>query len=413
MLFKSMTSHEKPSNVRKIFLIILFAIVVDQAMANILLEAIAPVDSAGYIANIFLVTSIPCALFFASLSDFHCRRNIMIFTLAFLLISGIFLLIFQETNNVWIAYAALACKATGGNVTPIALAALATIISPKKFTISLAIAICAYSVGSWTPIFLRSSKNLTIVVVGLIALCSFIAFKWFKEQKFDGFKFKNNTLHLRSFFNFAFKDLKLICLFCVNRAVILVLLGFICSEIAFYQLLLRGEILVQDYFYSSLALKVGLGYYVGTGILYLLQKKDVQDMYCVKIGLLMAIFSTVALSFVNYFKVDNTFICDIFILSFSSGFALLTPTMFSMLSKVSKLDEQGKIYGLLDAADTIGVIIAVKYIKSSKLMTFDQVVWGSSTILLVSGIFVLSFLYCIKNIRRDDESQHKKTGDDK
>ena len=167
------------SEVLKTIAILLLAITADTTTESILLESIVPIDSTGYISNIFLLASLPFAIFFASLSDFHCRLNIMIFALTSLSASNLFITLFHIYSSTWVAYAALACKGIGGNVTPIALASLATIVSKKNFTISLAIAICAYSLGSWIPIYYRSLDYLSLLSTTLSITSCLITIKWF------------------------------------------------------------------------------------------------------------------------------------------------------------------------------------------------------------------------------------------
>ncbi|MCX6989761.1 MAG: MFS transporter [Chlamydiae bacterium] len=410
MLFKSIQKGEKPSSFLRIFLIILLAIFVDQSIEDVLLESIVSIDPTGWISNIYLLAAIPFALFLASLSDFHCRRRILIFALTSLVVSGIFILFFLKYDNNWIAYIALMFKATGGNVTPVALASVATIAPLKKFTTSLAVAICAYALGSWVPIYLRSFTHipLILIVFSLVVIsvvCYIIAIKWFKEASFDGFKFENNSLNLKCFFSFARKDLKEIAHFCLLTPVILVFSGYIFSEISFYQILLRGELLAENDFYSSLSLKLGLGYYAGTGILWFLQRRGGTDGQCLKLGTVIAFLSLVSAVIFSY--VESSPLYKYFIPSLSLGFALFIPSLFSILSKIKNLDDQGKIYGLLDSTDTISVLIAAKYIKSSKLASYNNVFWISSTILLIGSIIMWSFIHYAKNMRRNNGNPYK------
>ncbi len=212
-LFKTKDKNGNPNSVLRIFLIIVLAIVVDQSMIGILLEELVPIDPIGTLSNQFLILSIPCAVFFASLSDFHCRRKLIIFALSSLTLASIFNLFFNTFDNIWFIHLALLCKGIGGNVTPIALASLATIIPSKKFTTALAIAICGYSLGSWVPIYLRAFIHLSSFMPFFCLICFLIAVKWFKETKFDDFKLKNNTLNLKHFLKFACKDWKEVLLF--------------------------------------------------------------------------------------------------------------------------------------------------------------------------------------------------------
>ena len=398
------------SGILKTILILLLAITADTTTESILLESIVPIDLTGYISNIFLLASLPFAIFFASLSDFHCRRKIMIFALTSLSLSSISIAFFHAYSAIWVAYIALAFKGIGGNVTPIALASLATIVSKKNFTISLAIAICAYSLGSWIPIYYRSLDHLPLLSAILSIASCFITIQWFSEKKFDNFGPKKTTFNIEKFIAFAKEDWRALLHFCAIPAVFLVLSGFIFSEISFYQLLLRGEILTKNDFYSNLSLKIGLGYYLGTGILCFFQKKNISDAKCLKIGLLLATISIIVPIIANQLHIKYNLFYHFSSFSFSSGFALFTPSIFSMLSKLRHINEQGKIYGLLDSTDTLAIIISTIYIKKSKLLSYNQVIQISSTILILSCILMLIFIKHTKNLKKGNEHQIKKRG---
>jgi len=407
MSIKSKINHNRQSSALRIFFIILLAIVIDQAMESVLLESVAPIDPTGLISNIFLASSIPFAIFLASLSDYHCRRKMMIFTTISMLLSGIAILFFNKINIDSIAYIALALKGIGGNVTPVALASLATIVSPKQFTMALAAAIWAYSIGSWGSIYTRSFEYLPLLVVVLSLCCSVIIVRWFKETEFDHFSLTNNTFNFNHFAKFAIEDWKLIGLFCILPPVVLAFSGYIFSEISFYQILLRGEVLITDIFYSKLSFTLGIGYFIGTIILCILQIKNFSDKYCIKLGVLIA-FLSIFLSFLlNYSNTRIEFLDNLFMFIFSFGFSLFIPAMFSILSKIKKQNEQGKIYGLVDSTDTLSTIIATKYIKSSKSVPYTHVLWLSSTLMFLGGMLILSFIHYVKKMRRANEHQSK------
>jgi len=252
-------------NVKRIFFMILLAIIADQTVETVIVETIAPIKvSYGNITNTYLLSTMPFAILLASWSDFHCRRKTMIFSTVCLSLSAIFITIYSDCNHSWIVYTSLALKGIGGNVTPVALASLATIVSRKHFTICLAIAICAYSVGIWVPIYLHSFEHLPMAAMLLTLLSAVFIFTWFRESEFDDFKFKNNTANLKRFFTFFRKDIISIMTFGVGASMILAMFSFITSEVSYYQILLRGEVLKFDSFYSQIPLIMGYEYYFGT-----------------------------------------------------------------------------------------------------------------------------------------------------
>lgn len=392
-------------NVIRIFLMVLLAIVADQVVESVILEAVSPLKfSFGKITNIFLLSTMPFALILAAWSDFHCRRKTMIFALLSLSISAILITLFKGYNNLWVLYTSLIFKGIGGNVTPVALASLATIVPKRKFTIFLAIAICAYSVGLWVPIYLHSFKNLPFTATFLSLICTLFVFLWFRESKFDDFQLQKNTASLRKFFSFLKKDLVAIALFAVGVTVILALLGFLASEISYYQILLRGEVLGVNPFYSNISIKMAVGYYVGTILLIIFLKNNISDSRCLSVGILCSILSLLSSSLLSTFGVTSSTLFNLLFAFFSIGSGLLTPCIFSILSKVCHADEQGKIYGFLDTIDTLAAYVGVKYIGATKNTTFPNVLWFSTVVFFVSAVIIFAF---IRDIKEREENYYK------
>jgi len=320
----------------------------------------------------------------------------MIFALTSLSLSAIIVFFYNLLSGSWLLYISLIFKGVGGNVTPVALASLATIVPHRKFTFYLAIAICAYSLGMWVPIYLHSFHYLSTLAAFLALVCTIIIIKWFKESEFDDFKLKNNTASLGNFFLFLKKDVISIARFAVAVSVMLALFGYLSSEVAYYQVLLRGEILGESIFYSNLSLKMGLSYYVGTLLLYLLLRRKVSSMRCLLLGVLSALFSIIVSSILSSIGMGNKLLFDILFSFFSIGFALLTPSLFSELSRIRRKDEQGKIYGFLDTFDTLAAYLSVKYIGIAKDVAFNRVLWPSFVLLFIGAVFIFSFIRDIK-----------------
>lgn len=384
---------DSTKNVKRIFYIVLLSIIADQTVESVLLEIIGPLKfSFGNITHAYLLCTLPFALLLAAWSDFHCRRKTMIFSLTCLSISGLLATCFQGECKDWMIFAALAFKGIGGNVTPIALASLATIVPPKKFTIYLAISICAYSAGILIPIYLHSFHQLPLTSAILAIACTLIVIRWFREREFDDFKFQNNTANLSKFFTFLRKDIISIALFAIGVSVMLALFGYIASELAFYQILLRGEVLGVNSFYSDLALKIGISYYLGTFLLYLLKRKGVSDIRCLAGGLLGALISVLVTASFHSIGFTNSYVINFSFAFFSIGYALLTPCLFSILSQIRRKDEQGKIYGFLDTYDTLAAYISVKYISISTTVSFNHALWFSFIILFIAAIFIFAFI---------------------
>lgn len=377
---------------------VLLAIVADQAVESVLLENIAQIQINNKpITHAYLLLTMPFALILAAWSDFHCRRKTMIFALTSLSLSAICIYVYKVCNTSWVMYASLIFKGVGGNVTPVAFASLATIVPARKFTLYLAIAICAYSLGLWVPIYLHSFEHLPIVssIVTIISTAAVIF--WFRESEFDDFQFQNNLASLKGFFNFFVEEIFSIIKFGLAATVLLALLGFLASEVSYYQILLRGEVLQNSSFYSELSLKMGISYYLGTFVLYLLLRKKVSVIKCLVLGTGGALLSVIFSSILNSYGVKREWVFDILFAFYSIGYALLTPSLFSLLSRIRKKDEQGKIYGFLDTYDTLAAFIGIKYIGLTKYLPFNNVLWLSCIIIFVSTVLIVAFIRDIKD----------------
>ena len=145
------------------FFIALFAIIMDEGVNNILIESVSALTQKhSWLVDSFMAMSIPFSLLLAGWSDSCSRRKALIFAVTSIFISVILIWFYKEFGNNWMAGGALIIKAIGGNAIPVALASIADIMPSRKFRSSLAIAICAISVGSWTAIpageFSRVSK---------------------------------------------------------------------------------------------------------------------------------------------------------------------------------------------------------------------------------------------------------------
>ena len=348
-----------------------------------------------------MAISIPGALLLAGWSDFHCRRKTLILTLVFAFLSFILMIIYKLCDINGFGIASLFIKAILGNVTPICFATLADIISQKRFRNALALAIVAYSIGIWIPIYFRSSlesvSNFFFLLVAITIISIICTILFVKDDIFDNVKFYKNPANLKSFVSFFKKDTRLIILFLISSIVAPALLCFFFGEISYYQFLLRGELLSEADFYISQALVLAIGYYIGTVILLVLGWLNIKDMTCIKIGLLISFLSSGAIIFENYFNILGSH-QRILVALFSIGFSLVTPSLFASISKISKEEEQGKIYGSLDSTETLATLSSILIIKRTKFSTIHHILLFTFLIFSLSCVFFLKFLRRYKKV---------------
>lgn len=381
-----------------VILIIFANIITDQSINTVILEFIQPLDVhfRGGLTTGFMAISIPGSLLLAGWSDFHCRRRTIILTLFFASLSFILMVLFKFSNNSAFGIASLIIKGILGNVTPICLATLADIISKKRFRNALALAIVAYSIGIWIPIYFKSSletESNFLVLLSVIVITSIICTVLFvKDDKFDHVNFYKNPANIKSFLSFFKKDTKLIILFLLSPILAPALLCFFFGEISYYQFLFRGALLTKADFYVSQALVLAIGYYIGTIILLILGFLNIKDITCIKIGLLISLISSGVIVFEHSSSMNTGIHLNVLVASFSIGFALVTPSLFASISKISREEEQGKIYGSLDSTETLATLSSTLIIKRTQSTPIYLIVFFTFVIFALSCIFFLRFL---------------------
>lgn len=149
------------------------------------------------------------------------------------------------------------------------------------------------------------------------------------------------------------------------------LLTFLLWEISFYSAhMLDVDLRIEDF--KGLTLAMILGYLIGVGCLWKIPNKTDAEM--IKIGYQISIFSFIPI-FILYLFVSNIkwiIICCYFF--YSLGAAFLAPSLFSTLSKEKHVNEQGKIYGLLDSTDTIAFLLATIITVMYHWIEFSKIV---------------------------------------
>jgi sugar phosphate permease len=110
---------------------------------------------------------------------------------------------------------------------------------------------------------------------------------------------------------------------------------------------------------------------------------------------LAALFCLIVLSL---FDLEDFFLVNVLNMFFALGFGFFVPCLFSSISKKHPMHEQGKIYGLIDSTDALGLMIAVLIILISGTGLFYQLLIGSTFLsLLALGCFRLTVQHLRKN----------------
>jgi MFS family permease len=384
-----------------VVLIVYFSIIIDSSVNTIILESITPLNIT-WLPNTFILASMPFSILLAGWSDFHCRRKTLILALLFTTTSCGLIILYNLSGYNWLVYVSIVLKATGGNVVPIALAMLADVTNKKSFRTCLAIAICAISVGFWGPIYIRAENTANVELVEYGFICAstitILTILFVKDTVFDNVKFHRNTANIRHFFSFIKREQLLVGLLLIVPIVGTALLGFTISETSYYQFLLRGELLQKTEYYSFNSLVLAIGYYLGTALLILLGFKSIEDIICIKIGMYTSFLSLLIFCLMSYLNFQYIYIFPLIL--FSVGVALITPTLFAAILKVRESEDQGKIFGLLDSADSFATYLSSIIIKKTSLAS--HFLSGIITLKLfsISCIFYIIFIKIYKKEKR-------------
>ena len=323
----------------------------------------------------------------AGISDLYGRKISLIISISFSLLSLIFVYLYDLHFLAYLPVLILIIVSKGifGNTVPISWAAVGD-MDGKNFRFSFALATSAYAVGYLILIFLNkffADSVATLMLIILFVFVLLLCVRFFFDLKDIEIK---EIPHLKvSFFDFVCNEILLIVRDIKNKSNQMLFLAWILWEISIYVILVLYADFI-NYESSFIEILMMVGYLVGTFLVKFLPKID--DSRMIRIGYKVSLASLVPYLILGYFfeKIDVVLaICYFF---HAVGNALLSPTMFSIISNRGKVHERGKIYGLAESADTIAFFISVVVIIAYKHFELDIffLVWFSFLTVFVSWI---------------------------
>lgn len=374
-------------------LFLLFFVFIDECVNNFLLTSSAKtLEKDIGIIYLFMGLQLIFSPIQSGFSDFYLRKKSLMFSLLFAFISVILFYYYFE-KSLLAVFLAFILKAIFSNTIPISWAAIADITKHKNIRFALALSIFALAVGSWGSLYLVPHISIPvffkIVIIGTllasIFICMFRDSKDLKEYK------KNLVIYPSPSFIFLIKE-ELFSLWKLIKKSqnIYILFSFIFSEISFYQILFRVEIAraVSSLLYFPAA--IGIGYSSGTLLLKFLKGDDKKVAL---FGILIASISIILLLMLGSINEEKEFWYLLFFGGYSFGFALFTPAIFSLIFPRSQPHQSGKIYGLVDSADSLSGIITFLIIFHSLQISAYHVFAISTIMIFCSLVFLLLFFY--------------------
>ncbi len=334
-------------------------------MTEFLLLFFVFVGELGLAAVVYLASAITkeyaVAVFFAvyflqfitstiqgGVSDYSLRKKSLLAAFNAVLIGQIFFLLAFRHHFMLIG--AIALYGFLGNITPIARAALADTELRGNFRLSVGLSTIAIALGwvlmAFASYYMPSLIGCILVTV-LCFACNFLV-RYIKDPEDKPipkpFSVKNEIFIIASLFK--------------HSEIIWGLCGYFIAEIAFYQIFARGKGQVNDPQVRFIVTTWVMGYVLGAVLQHFIFHKGKEKSGIVWGGCI-SVTAMLSLIIFTIFGVKSKTLLAITNSSFALGFGFFIPCIFSIVSQRYKPHLQGKIYGLVDAVDSLALMIAV------------------------------------------------------
>ncbi|MBS3905257.1 MAG: MFS transporter [Simkania sp.] len=362
-----------------ILLLLLFFLVTSETVDVNLIHLSSVSINPNYIIYPLSILQIVFATVQAGLSDYYSRKKSILFGFVIILISLCFFVLSYWKYKLFFISLFIVFLGVGGNVMPMALAALGDLTHAKNFRFILSIAIAAIALGSFGPLHLdnylsdSSAFILTVIIVSSACiLCSLLPKKTTHStsEKFS-IKTECSTIYQK---------------FLKNKTFLLALFGFFFVETSFYQIFLRDEAGTNHSFFRYIPIKFGIAYFIGTAALKYSRASDIKNVIR---GFWISFISVGFLSILYFFGLVESWLVWISMIGamgYAYGYALFTPSLFSFVSKYHSSHDYGKIFGLIDSTDTLALISAFSIINFTKHISINSIYLLSTSIIIIAGV---------------------------
>lgn len=400
---KSRKSHSK----YWILCILLYLVLVDESSNTFLVRYSSQIVKNNYsntwiqdywlMIFLFLLQIVFSALQ-SGFSDYYIRRRSVTLSIFATLVSVILL----KTHLVLytpVLFLSIAIKGILGNTLPLAWSSIADETKGRNTRFYLAISICALAMGSWGPLitfsYIPSKVLWGFIALGLISgivltFCYSDSKDVFHSNGKNG-KEKLEPLKEKSLFNLLQEECHHLYRIVKKPENFLGLLAFLFSEISFYQILFRVEVLDTYQCFATIPLSVGIGYTLGTVFLKFIQ--SIKDRIVSAIGISISLLAISIASGAFYLGGINKIFFTFLFSFYSFGYSWFTPALFSMIMDKETSHNQGKGYGLIDSVDTIAALITfVLIFQTNCLFCFECIIMSLLLLIISFIIFSLCFL---------------------
>lgn len=296
----------------------------------------------------------------AGISDFYGRKISLIISISFSLFSLIFVYLYDLNLLAYFPVLILINISKGifGNTVPISWAAVGDLgsVGGKSLRFSFALATASYAIAYLILIWLKkylSDINATLLLILSFAFVLFLCSKAFYDLR--DVKLTDITKLKNSFSSIIFNQILQIVEDIRNKSMQMIFIAWILWEISIYIILVYYADF-SNYKSSIIEILMMIGYILGTLSIKFLHK--IPDSRMIRVGYTISVASLLPYFALCHFieNIDNVLAACYFF--HAIGNAILSPTMFSIISEHRRPHERGKIYGLAESGDTIAFFIS-------------------------------------------------------
>lgn len=356
------STHKNRFNLGKhisiIILLVFIFVFVDILTENVLgmTESILSPSRAFFCFLFFGLLQIFFAPIQSALSDIYGRKNSLVVSLFFSLLSLCVIYLFNQTAEVFaLLILAIIFKGIFGNTLPISLALIAD-TRYKNYRLLFSCTTAAYALAYllvssiYSDDKLISLKNINFYLIFLFFIVIIVCILFLKTEKLHQFKHVNENQSLLSVIK---TEKKMIIADIKNSSTQKALTAFFLWEMSLYTLLLS-----QVDFHVSRSFHIAewmmSGYLFGICILVFCYK--LKDSTVIKMGYSLSFFSFIPYIIFSNFLENQNILLRLCGFCLAIGNALLCTSFFSILAHELKDSKHGRMYGLTDSVDTLGYI---------------------------------------------------------
>lgn len=306
-------------------------------------------------------------------SDHSLRKKSLLIAFNSVLIGQV--LFIMSFNHNYLLIGTVILYGILGNITPIARAALADTELKKNFRLSIGLSTISIALGwigmGYSAFYLSPITNCLIVTT--LCFTSNFLVRYIKDPE--------DSLPINSFS--VKKELNLLKTLISAPIMYWGLIGYLAAEIAFYKIFSSGKENIEAPEVRFVVATWVLGYIFGAiGQHYIFPKS--RERFGMLCGTYISLAAMLFLIIFTSLGLKNSIILALTNSSFALGFGFFVPCLFSIVSERHQLNLQGKIYGLIDATDSLALMIAVLInnlpdkMSSIESMVFSSVLTGAA-----------------------------------